>query len=111
MRTYVVEINGRGIAAFNAESRMAAEDFVSGRPAHGRAFRDDLMVLKNDGRDLWDGKSDLSLRNPLPDEQAKFDASLATALVEHEIEDEDDGWVLFLIPVTDPTDEVDEEVT
>jgi hypothetical protein len=68
------------------------------------------MVLQNDGRDLWDGKSDLVLRNPFPDEQAKFDASLAAALMEREIEDENDSWLLFLIPVTDPTDEVDEEV-
>jgi len=35
-------------------------------------------------------------------------ASQARAIHDGEVEDEDDTWVLFLVPVTDPLDDEDE---
>jgi hypothetical protein len=43
MRVYVAEINGRAIAAFNAENDTQAEGRASTKP-----FRGDLTVLENE---------------------------------------------------------------
>jgi hypothetical protein len=63
MMIFVVEINGRGIAAFNAESQIAGEAFID-----EEWFRSDLMALEGDGTPLWDGKSEIYLREALPEE-------------------------------------------
>jgi hypothetical protein len=63
MTVYVAEINGRAIAAFNAENEIQAEGRAASKP-----FRADLTVLEND---------------------------------------EDDDWLMFLVPVMDPTDDFD----
>ena len=47
MTVYVAEINGRAIAAFNAENEIQAE--VRGR---SKPFRADLTVLENEGHPL-----------------------------------------------------------
>jgi len=44
MTVYVAEINGRAIAAFNAENEIQAEGRASSKP-----FRGDLTVLENEG--------------------------------------------------------------
>ena len=57
MMIFVVEIMGHGIAAFNAESKIAGEAFIG-----EEWFRSDLMALERDGKPLWDGKSEIYLR-------------------------------------------------
>jgi hypothetical protein len=52
MTVYVVEIEGRSVAAFNDESLPEAKHF----PLDG-AFAFDLMTLIHDGKPLWDGAS------------------------------------------------------
>src|SRR5262245_7942071 len=47
MTAYVAEINGRAIAAFNAENDIQAEGRASSKP-----FRGDLTVLENEGQPL-----------------------------------------------------------
>ena len=104
MTTYVVEINGRGIAAFNAENRDLAEAFFG-----DKGFQTDLMTFDDDqGKRLWNGIDELLLREAFPEEHARFAASQARAIHDGEVEDEDDTWVLFLVPVTDPLDDEDE---
>ena len=98
MTVYVAEINGRGIAAFNTADRDSADHFVDNEP-----FRADLAVLESEGKPLWNGTDDIFIREAFPEEQATFKASQARAIKDEEIEDEDDEWVLFLVPVTDPT--------
>jgi hypothetical protein len=44
------------------------------------------------------------VREAGPEEKAQFDASQAKAIHDGEIEGEDD-WLVFLVPVTDPTDD------
>ena len=63
MMIFVVEINGCGIAAFNAESEIAGEAFIE-----EEWFRSDLTALEGDGTPLWDGKSEIYLREALPEE-------------------------------------------
>jgi hypothetical protein len=62
MTIYAVEINGRGIAAFNDSSFLAAKDFV------GNTFRHDLKVMIYDRKPLWDGSNELFLREAFPEE-------------------------------------------
>jgi hypothetical protein len=101
MTVYVAEINGRAIAAFNAENEIQAE--VRGR---SKPFRADLTVLENEGHPLWNGRDEIFIRKAFPEEEAQFDASQARAIKDKEI-DEDDDWLTFLVPVTDPTDDFD----
>ncbi|MPZ58730.1 MAG: hypothetical protein GEU91_20005, partial [Rhizobiales bacterium] len=53
MSVYVVEINGRGIIAFNAGSAAEAEMFTE-----DESFRADLSVLESDGRPVWDDEAE-----------------------------------------------------
>ena len=96
MTIYVVEIKGRGIAAFRADDGSAAEARV-----RDRFFRDDLMVLATDGLPLWDGVTGLWVRQALPGEEAKWRASRARAIRQGNIESDDDAWTAFLVPLTD----------
>jgi hypothetical protein len=101
MTAYVAEINGRAIAAFNAENDIQAEGRASSKP-----FRGDLTVLENEGQPLWNGADEILVRKALPAEEAQFDASRARAIKDKEI-DVDDDWLMFLVPVTDPTGDFD----
>jgi hypothetical protein len=97
MTIYVVEVKGRGIAAFHADNGPAAEVRV-----RDRFFRDDLMVLATDGLPLWDGVTGLRVRQALPGEEAKWRASRARAIRQGNIESDDDEWIAFLVALTDP---------
>src|SRR5437899_10403394 len=97
MTVYVAEIKGRGIAAFQADNGSDAEHF-----ARDRVFRDDLMALVTDGLPLWDGVSDIRIRQALPSEDAKWRASRAKAIGQGNIEEKDDAWIAFLVALTDP---------
>jgi hypothetical protein len=101
MTVFVAEINGRAVAAFNAENEIHAEERAASKP-----FRADLKVLENEGRPLWDGADEILVRKALPAEEAQFDASRARAIKDKEI-DVDDDWLMFLVPVTDPTGDFD----
>jgi hypothetical protein len=100
MSIYVVEIAGRGVVAFSAATSEEARLFV----AKDEELRADLMVLESEGEPLWDGNAELYIRDAYPEEQARWQASQVRALMDGEIEDEDESWVLFLVPVIDPTD-------
>jgi hypothetical protein len=55
---FVAEIEGKAIAAFGSVAMIDAEVFFGSGPFHS-----DLMVLEtDDGRPLWDGKSEIFVR-------------------------------------------------
>jgi hypothetical protein len=60
MTVYVAEINGRAIAAFNAENEIQAEVRATSKP-----FRADLTVLKSEGNSLWNGRDEIFIRRGL----------------------------------------------
>ena len=101
MTVFVAEINGRAIAAFNAENEIQAKVRATSKP-----FRADLTVLENEGHPLWNGRDEIFIRKAFPEEKAQFDASQAHAIKAREI-DEDDDWLMFLVPVTDPIGDFD----
>jgi len=97
MTIYVIEIDGRSIAAFRADTRAHADVRM-----RDRAFRDDLMVLATGGRPLWNGLADMQIRHALPAEEATWRASHARAIRQGSIEEDDDEWIAFLVALTDP---------
>jgi hypothetical protein len=96
MTVYVAEIKGRGIAAFQADTGSDAERLV-----HDRILRDDLMIVATGGLPLWDGVTDIEVRLARPDEEAKWRASRAKAIRRGNIEENDVGWIAFLVALTD----------
>jgi hypothetical protein len=96
MTVYVAEIKGMGIAAFHADNGSDAERLV-----RDRVFRDDFMVLATGGLPLWDGVTDIEVRLARPDEEVKWRASRAKAIRQGNIEENDVGWVAFLVALTD----------
>jgi hypothetical protein len=99
MTVYVAEINGRAIAAFNAEN-----DIQAGGRASSKPFRGALTVLEDEEQPLWNGADEILVRKALPAEEAQFGASHARAIKEIDV---DDDWLMFLVPVTDPTGDFD----
>ena len=99
MTIYAVEIAKRAVAVFSATFVKEAYEF-----ANSSAFRSNLTVLETDGKPLWDGTSPLLVRKAHPEEQEKWQNSRARALIADKIDGEEDKWLLFLVPVSDPTD-------
>ena len=58
MKTYVAEIDGRAVLAFRAENEREADAWLKS----SEAVLDYLAVLENEGRPLWDGESEISVR-------------------------------------------------
>lgn len=104
MTVYVAEINGRAIAALDSETQSAAEDWF-----RGEEFCSDLSSLEDEeDQPVWDGKSEIHVRQAVNEEAEEWEKSHAQALLEEEI-DEDDEWLVYLIPVTDVTDEEEDD--
>jgi hypothetical protein len=102
MSMYVATIKGRAIAVFDAENRTQAEEYIN-----GLAFHHDLMVLESDGQPLWDGRSEIGLRDASTEETAIWVRSAnrwPRPADENDVEKEE-GLMhqVFLVPVTDPT--------
>jgi hypothetical protein len=58
-------------------------------------------VLATGGLPLWDGVTDIEVRLARPDEEAKWRASRAKAIRQGNIEENDVGWIPFLVALTD----------
>jgi hypothetical protein len=97
MTVYVADIEGRGVAAFRADSDSDAERLV-----RDRVFRDDLMALASGGLPLWDGVADIHVRPARPDEEARWRASHANAIHRGDIEADEQAWIAFLVTLTTP---------
>lgn len=91
MTVYVAEILGRGIAAFDAANDSAAEAQLA-----DKAFRRDLIVLQNRGRPLWDGLSEIHIREASSTEAAAWQSGMIVG---------DEDRFVFLVPVVDPSDD------
>jgi hypothetical protein len=73
---------------------------------------EDLLVLETQGRPLWFGQQkDFSVRPAAEDEVSQWEATFSHALSEgHVTQFDKSGYIVYLIPVTDPTaDDEDEE--
>ena len=89
---FTLEIGGRPVAVLNLPTAADAEELLG-----DKEFRNDLTALQSEGRPLWDGQAEMSLHEATADERAEFENSAAD-----EEDDEDGGFIMFLVDVTDP---------
>ncbi len=64
-------------------------------------------VRAMDGAPLWDGQAELAVRDATEEEKSAWDAEVAVAIREREIdrrEDALDGWFIFLTPYLEPNE-------
>jgi hypothetical protein len=64
---FVIEINGRSILAFNADSQLDVEQH-----AMSAEIRSDLMVYETADGPIWNGQDKIVVREALPDERASW---------------------------------------
>ena len=94
---YVAEINRLAVCAFDAEDQLAAETLV------GKDwFKSALRVLETKTRPLWDGESEIHVRKPNASERLEWNAARDRRRTEDK---NDNADLVFLVPVSNPTDE------
>ncbi len=89
---------------------FAARDYASALAyVHMDFLCSELMDLRaTDGVPLWDGQANLVVRDATQEELAAWDAEVAMAIREREIDRREDaldsGWFIFLIPYLEPNE-------
>ena len=106
MTIYTIQIAGRPVVAFSAANRAQAEEIKE-----APWLRGDLMVYVDaDDVPLWDGKAELILGEAYEEEREAWDKAVARAVHEGDVasreEAIEDGYIVFLVPVQDPTYDV-----
>lgn len=66
LKTYVVEMIGRAVVAFRAQSDADAQEWLE---AHRESVIADLAKLREDGRPIWDGKASIGIRPATAEER------------------------------------------
>ena len=105
MALFTVEVSGRPVLVFSEEDRGAAEELLAS------ASGPDLLDFEEDGRPVWDGEEELTVREARPEEAARWEQGLAEAREDDGSGDEDDeddeGQAVFLIEAVDAGAEED----
>jgi hypothetical protein len=99
MTLFTVEVQGRPVVVFAERDRDAAGEFVA------KALAEGLAVFEHDGQPVWDGKSELFVREAHPEEATRWEAGFAQALRDGDAghEDRDNNFGVWLIDTEDPT--------
>ena len=98
MLVFTLEVAGRPVLSMRAPSLRAAS-VTTGSASFGA----DLMLLENEGRPLWDGRSPTNLRPADEEELAAFERAFAKAIKAGEA-GKNEEWIAFLVPVSVPPD-------
>ena len=98
MPIYVVAVAGRAVAAFQADDEPGAV-----RRLRDRTLRDDLMSLATGGLPLWDGVVGIGVRAAQAAEASRWHTSRSRAIRLGSIGHDDEAWIVFLVPLTDPS--------
>ena len=98
MSTYVAHIGGEAVLAFRAEDQDQANEMIQNH----EGLRSDLRVLVNeDGKPLWDGKSAIDVWEATPAQHAEWEQSRDQAISDGEIDldagDNPDEWNVYLV--------------
>lgn len=108
MTVWTVVVSDRPTAAFSAANEQEAHQALEDE----YGVRDDLMVLEDEqGQPLWSGDEEaLFVRQATPEEYRIWRLSYAEVQDDPDfaqMDDRDDPaeWLVFLIPVRDPTDD------
>lgn len=97
--TFLLEIDGTAVAAFRAEDKEEAWDYVN-----QAWFQADLQTFERDGRPLWDRQSKVEISTAPQWLRRRWEASAKKAVREDDC-DEPDDWVLFLVNADNFDDE------
>ncbi len=101
---FSIEVGGLPVMAFNAASQAEADAF-----GQDPDLRADLQVLEGPEGPLWDGEAPIVTRPALPDEESLWEKTVAEEREAGEIEDEEDTFAVYLLPVTDPEGDYEDE--
>ena len=105
MALFTVEVSGRPVLVFSEEDRGAAEELLAS------AIGPDLLDFEEDGRPVWDGEEELTVREARPEEAARWEQGLTEAREDDGSGDEDgeddEGQAVFLIEAVDAGAEED----
>ncbi len=102
MALFTVEVSRRPVLVFSEEDRAAAEELLAS------AIGPDLHEFEEDGRPVWDGVDELTVREANPEEAARWEEGLAEAGEDDGSGGADDeGQAVFLIEVVDAGAEED----
>jgi predicted PolB exonuclease-like 3'-5' exonuclease len=98
MNTYVAHIAGEAVLAFRAEDEEQAQEMVQNH----EGLRSDLRVLVDEnGKALWDGKSAIDVREATVAQNAEWEQSRDKAISDGEIDldagDNPDEWNVYLV--------------
>ncbi len=103
---FTLEIAGRPVAVLSVPTRADAEEWLG-----DEEVRQDLTILEHEGKPLWDGRAALQFREATPSERSEFESALEEDEPDGHgntgAEDDDTGFVMFLVDVTDPDDPSD----
>ncbi|WP_210497299.1 hypothetical protein [Microvirga antarctica] len=100
---YILEIAGKAIAITNADQDQAHELFMS------EDFKDDLKSFSSEGKPLWDGSTQLTIRRATDDEIEAFDEAMEDDEEFDDEDDEEDGIdVMFLALIDEMDDDTDD---
>jgi hypothetical protein len=114
MKTYVAEINGEAVMAFRAVDDDDAHDMASEEDGDLRQnLNESSGVVREDGRPLWDGKSEIKVRPATEAEDedwreardAEIENGDESEPIDSEIEYDFDDFSVYLIPVKSVDDE------
>jgi hypothetical protein len=96
---HAIEIAGRPTLVING-SKDDVEDLLT-----DGWLLEDLLVLETQGRPLWFGQQkDFLVRPASADEATHWEEAFSRALLEgHITEDDRSGYIVYLVSVTDPT--------
>lgn len=98
---YTLEINGEPIAIINASKDEARQHFTSDEL---KAYL--LCFHREDSSVLWDGVASLLVRRSLPEEVTRHKATYFNAKSSGAPDaEDDDGFLVFLLPVRDPLED------
>ncbi len=102
MPLFTVEVSGRPVLVFSEEDRGAAERLLVS------SIGPDLLDFEEaeEGRPVWDGEEELTVRDADPEESARWEQGLAEARRDDRSGEVDEGsHAVFLIEVDPGTEE------
>ncbi|MBW8268966.1 hypothetical protein [Caldovatus aquaticus] len=103
MPLFTLAVEGRPVPVLAQQNLGRAEKLVTS------AIAPDLAELEEAGRPVWNGESELTVRNASPDETSRWERAFAQAIAEGEAAEGDrDGFAVFLIAVEEAGGEEDE---
>jgi hypothetical protein len=93
MALFTVEVSGRPIVVFSEEDRSAAEETAA------LVIGPDLQGFNEAGQPLWDGTTELLVREASPGEAARWEQGFADAQDSASGESDPEDYAVFLIDV------------